>query len=105
MTADTQKQTIEKTTQDLEQFGADIATMLVMLRWPHEGRLVIIELIPSLYVEQMDVLYNTLYDRCVEQATAEILLSADTDYHRQMDEIDQETAVQLRRVLETLTAD
>lgn len=91
-----------ETERGLEQFGQDIATMLSQLNAPLETKVTVINMIPSMYPEQLDDLYETLYRRCVEQKTEELVLADDEEYQQKIEEIDQEMKTQLQDALSSV---
>ena len=83
----------------LDQYGHDIGTMLDQLQLPADFVVAFADFVAVLEPEQMDDLYATLYQRCIEQKTAELVLAERADYQSELANLEQETADKLAAII------
>ena len=89
----------EKTKSNLKDWEKDVTKILQGLNLPDEVKMVLMEVMEKMTLEQVDELVRTLYQRLIEQKTAEVILENDSEFQDEKEKLDNKTLEEINKIL------
>ena len=89
----------EKTKSNLKDWEKDVTKILQDLNLPDEVKMVLMEVMEKMTLEQVDELVRTLYQRLIEQKTAEVILENDSEFQDEKEKLDNKTLEEINKIL------